>query len=68
MIDQASWYVYSHASLIAALKRYTVAVIGSGAWACAAAKMVAQVRLLHASRQTNICMSCELAGRALNSG
>ncbi len=35
-------YVYDHAVLAKALSRYQVAMIGSGAWACAAARMIAQ--------------------------
>jgi glycerol-3-phosphate dehydrogenase (NAD+) len=34
--------VYSHEDLVKYLKRTQVAVLGSGAWACAAARMVAQ--------------------------
>ena len=40
--EGAEWYVYSHDDLTKHLKRTHVAVIGSGAWACAAARMVAQ--------------------------
>ncbi len=39
---EAEWYVYDHAVLAKALSRYQVAVIGSGAFACAAARMIAQ--------------------------
>ncbi|WIA14356.1 hypothetical protein OEZ85_002885 [Tetradesmus obliquus] len=39
---EADWYVYKYSQLIEALKRYTVAMIGSGAWACAAMHIVAQ--------------------------
>ncbi len=39
---EAEWYVYDHAVLAKALSRYQVAMIGSGAWACAAARMIAQ--------------------------
>ena len=42
MKQEAEWYVRSFADLLAALQRYTVAVVGSGAWACAAARIVAQ--------------------------
>lgn len=35
-------YVTDYADLISALKRYRVAMVGSGAWACAALKIVAQ--------------------------
>jgi glycerol-3-phosphate dehydrogenase (NAD+) len=42
VIESAEWYVYSHWDLLKYLKRSSVAVIGSGAWACAAARMVAQ--------------------------
>lgn len=42
VLEGAEWYVYSHDDLAAHLKRTHVAVIGSGAWACAAARMVAQ--------------------------
>eukprot|EP00882_Tetradesmus_deserticola_P031018 GHRQ01035054.1.p1 GENE.GHRQ01035054.1~~GHRQ01035054.1.p1 ORF type:complete len:466 (+),score=230.35 GHRQ01035054.1:636-2033(+) len=38
----AEWYVYKYSQLVEALKRYTVAMIGSGAWACAAMHVVAQ--------------------------
>ncbi|KAF6254612.1 HAD-like domain-containing protein [Scenedesmus sp. NREL 46B-D3] len=39
---EAEWYVYKYSQLIESLKRYTVAMIGSGAWACAAMHIVAQ--------------------------
>lgn len=42
VLDSAEWYVYSHYDLLKYMKRSRVAVIGSGAWACAAARMVAQ--------------------------
>jgi glycerol-3-phosphate dehydrogenase len=42
VLEGAEWYVYSHFDLLNYLKRSSVAVIGSGAWACAAARMVAQ--------------------------
>ena len=38
----ADWFVRSHEELLKRLKRHRVAVIGSGAWACAAARMIAQ--------------------------
>lgn len=38
----ADWYVTNYQVLIDNLKRYKVAMIGSGAWACAAMHMVAQ--------------------------
>lgn len=40
--QEAEWFVKSFSELIGALQRYTVAVVGSGAWACAAARIVAQ--------------------------
>ena len=42
MEAEADWFVTDYADLEAAMKSYKVAVIGSGAWACAAARMVAQ--------------------------
>ncbi|KAG2490538.1 hypothetical protein HYH03_010932 [Edaphochlamys debaryana] len=38
----AEWYVTDHRELAQALARYRVAIIGSGAWACAASRMVTQ--------------------------
>jgi glycerol-3-phosphate dehydrogenase (NAD+) len=38
----ADWFVLSHDQLIAALRRYRVAMVGSGAWASAAVRLVAQ--------------------------
>jgi len=38
----AEWFVYSYEELIKSLARYRVAMIGSGAWACAAMRMIAQ--------------------------
>lgn len=38
----ADWFVHSHQELLAALQRFRVAMVGSGAWACAAVRMVAQ--------------------------
>ncbi|GBF87939.1 glycerol-3-phosphate dehydrogenase [Raphidocelis subcapitata] len=38
----ADWYVFDYKVLLDSLKRYKVAMVGSGAWACAAAHMVAQ--------------------------
>ena len=35
-------FVTDYAALIKALKRYRVAVVGSGAWACAATHIIAQ--------------------------
>lgn len=42
MKQEAEWFINSFADLLEALQRYTVAVVGSGAWACAAARIVAQ--------------------------
>eukprot|EP00878_Enallax_costatus_P016906 GHUV01017747.1.p1 GENE.GHUV01017747.1~~GHUV01017747.1.p1 ORF type:complete len:484 (+),score=134.18 GHUV01017747.1:161-1612(+) len=39
---EADWYVYKYSQLIDTLRRYTVAMIGSGAWACAAMHIVGQ--------------------------
>ncbi|GFR51762.1 hypothetical protein Agub_g14217 [Astrephomene gubernaculifera] len=39
---EAEWYVYDYRTLVDALARYKVAMIGSGAWACAAVRMIAQ--------------------------
>ena len=39
---QADWYVDTFQVLMDALKRYRVAMIGSGAWACAAVRLVAR--------------------------
>eukprot|EP01026_Neomeris_dumetosa_P006167 TRINITY_DN1194_c0_g1_i4.p1 TRINITY_DN1194_c0_g1~~TRINITY_DN1194_c0_g1_i4.p1 ORF type:complete len:652 (+),score=126.25 TRINITY_DN1194_c0_g1_i4:73-2028(+) len=39
--QQAEWFIFDHSELMKHLKRYTVAMIGSGAWACAALRMVA---------------------------
>ncbi|PNG99890.1 Phosphoserine phosphatase, chloroplastic, partial [Tetrabaena socialis] len=38
----AEWFVYDYATLVRTLARYKVAMVGSGAWACAAVRMVAQ--------------------------
>ncbi|KAI8466342.1 MAG: NAD-dependent glycerol-3-phosphate dehydrogenase N-terminus-domain-containing protein [Monoraphidium minutum] len=38
----ADWYVTDYQALVQNLKRYKVAMVGSGAWACAAMHMVAQ--------------------------
>jgi len=38
----ADWYVLSHAELSRALTRYRVAMVGAGAWASAAARLLAQ--------------------------
>ncbi len=35
-------FIYDYSELTKALKRLTVAFVGGGAWACAAARMVAQ--------------------------
>ncbi|KAG2446311.1 hypothetical protein HXX76_000899 [Chlamydomonas incerta] len=39
---EADWYVYDYADLLRTMQRYSVAMVGSGAWACAAARMIAQ--------------------------
>lgn len=39
---EAEWFVYDYMDLLTALKRYKVAMVGSGAWASAAVRMVAQ--------------------------
>ncbi|KXZ53839.1 hypothetical protein GPECTOR_6g757 [Gonium pectorale] len=39
---EAEWYVYDYQALVDSLARYRVAMIGSGAWACAAVRMMAQ--------------------------
>jgi glycerol-3-phosphate dehydrogenase (NAD+) len=38
----ADWYVFSHDQLTDALRRYRVAMVGAGAWASAAARLLAQ--------------------------
>lgn len=38
----ADWYVLDHAQLFDALRRYKVAMVGAGAWASAAARLLAQ--------------------------
>lgn len=38
----ADWYVFSHDQLTEALRRYRVAMVGAGAWASAAARLLAQ--------------------------
>lgn len=40
--DGAEWFVYSHGELLSSMKRYKIAMVGSGAWACAAVRMVGQ--------------------------
>ncbi|KAG2432760.1 hypothetical protein HYH02_012893 [Chlamydomonas schloesseri] len=42
VVAEAEWYVYDYRQLVSALSRYKVAMVGSGAWACAAARMIAQ--------------------------
>ncbi|KXZ53840.1 hypothetical protein GPECTOR_6g758 [Gonium pectorale] len=39
---EAEWYVYDYKALVDSLARYRVAMIGSGAWACAVVRMMAQ--------------------------
>ncbi|PNH08421.1 Glycerol-3-phosphate dehydrogenase [NAD(+)], partial [Tetrabaena socialis] len=39
---EAEWFVYDYATLVSALARYKVAMVGAGAWACAAVRMVAE--------------------------
>eukprot|EP00199_Chlamydomonas_sp_CCMP681_P002344 CAMPEP_0119107598 /NCGR_PEP_ID=MMETSP1180-20130426/11493_1 /TAXON_ID=3052 ORGANISM="Chlamydomonas cf sp, Strain CCMP681" /NCGR_SAMPLE_ID=MMETSP1180 /ASSEMBLY_ACC=CAM_ASM_000741 /LENGTH=420 /DNA_ID=CAMNT_0007093113 /DNA_START=27 /DNA_END=1285 /DNA_ORIENTATION=+ len=39
---QAEWFIYDWPTLTANMRRYKVAMIGSGAWACAAVRMAAQ--------------------------
>nr|QKY14970.1 glycerol-3-phosphate dehydrogenase (NAD+) (GPDA) [Polytomella parva] len=43
----ADWYVRDYEALISKLPRYKVTMLGSGAWACAVARMVAQNTLTH---------------------
>lgn len=38
----ADWFVLSHDQLLGALRRYRVAMVGAGAWASAAARLLAQ--------------------------
>ncbi|GLI64296.1 hypothetical protein VaNZ11_007519 [Volvox africanus] len=38
----AEWYVYDYKTLVDSLRRFRAAMIGSGAWACAAVRMMAQ--------------------------
>lgn len=40
--SEADWYVYDYDTLIAYMRRYQVAMVGSGAWACAALHIIAQ--------------------------
>jgi len=40
--SRSDWFVRSYDDLMRCLKRYKVAMVGSGAWACAAVRMVAQ--------------------------
>jgi hypothetical protein len=42
VVAGAPWFVNSYEELLLQLKRNRVAMIGSGAWACAAARMIAQ--------------------------
>ncbi|GIL83780.1 hypothetical protein Vretimale_10573 [Volvox reticuliferus] len=39
---EAEWYVYDYKTLVDSLRRFRAAMIGSGAWACAAVRMMAQ--------------------------
>ncbi|GIL57042.1 hypothetical protein Vafri_12308 [Volvox africanus] len=39
---EAEWYVYDYKMLVDSLRRFRAAMIGSGAWACAAVRMMAQ--------------------------
>lgn len=41
VLENADWFIYDFKTLTQSLLRYQVAMIGSGAWACAAAKLVA---------------------------
>jgi len=45
--EKAEWFVDDFATLKDALKRYSVAMVGSGAWACAAVRLAAQNVLQH---------------------
>ncbi|MEW5301255.1 MAG: hypothetical protein WDW36_004126 [Sanguina aurantia] len=38
----AEWYIYDHMTLLDSFGRLKIAMLGSGAWACAATRMVAQ--------------------------
>lgn len=40
--DGADWYIYDYGVLIEAMTTFNVAMIGSGAWACAALSLIAQ--------------------------
>ncbi len=42
LTDRSRRFIYDHSELTKALKRLSVAFVGGGAWACAAARMVAQ--------------------------
>ena len=50
-------YVYDYKALVSALSRYKVAVVGSGAWACAAVRMIAQN-----TSQVRAAVVCSWAG------
>jgi glycerol-3-phosphate dehydrogenase (NAD+) len=47
VVEKAEWFVDDFATLKDALKRYSVAMVGSGAWACAAVRLAAQNVLEH---------------------
>jgi glycerol-3-phosphate dehydrogenase (NAD+) len=47
VVEKAEWFVDDFATLKDALKRYSVAMVGSGAWACAAIHLAAQNVLQH---------------------
>uniref|UniRef100_C5H3W1 Glycerol-3-phosphate dehydrogenase [NAD(+)] n=1 Tax=Dunaliella viridis TaxID=140095 RepID=C5H3W1_9CHLO len=40
--SQADWFIRSYDELMKSLKRYKVTMVGSGAWACTAVRMVGQ--------------------------
>ena len=52
----ADWFVYDHQELFDNLKSHRVAMVGSGAWATAAVKMVAENTLKHSQFVDNVAM------------
>jgi glycerol-3-phosphate dehydrogenase (NAD+) len=47
VVEKAEWFVDDFSILKEALKRYSVAMVGSGAWACASVRLAAQNVLKH---------------------
>ena len=56
VVEKAEWFVDDFQTLLDALKRHRVAMVGSGAWACAAVRVAAQNTLTHDRFENEIKM------------